>query len=177
MHGYSLQMALGPDVRVDTLAIGALEAGDQEFADRVGQVLNQRNLIFLGEGAQGTEDQYRVGDVFAQYTCGSYLGCASLGTGPTGVRWPYARAKCQVPFWAADLPNAARFQQAENMFLLTSDIPIPSFRNMVAGHICSYACLFGTAVGDPHNLCTFKDQPESKGLPEHHLCYFPELLY
>jgi hypothetical protein len=30
---------------------------------------------------------------------------------------------------------------------------------MVAGHICSYACLFGTAVDDPHNLCLFKDQP------------------
>lgn len=36
---------------------GALEAGDQEFSDRVGQVLNQRSLIFLGEGAMGTKDQ------------------------------------------------------------------------------------------------------------------------
>lgn len=32
---------------------------------------------------------------------------------------------------------------------------------MVAGHICSYACLLGTAVDDPHNLCLFKDQPVS----------------
>lgn len=78
---------------------------------------------------------------------------------------------------------------------------------MVAGHICSYACLLGIAVNDPHNLCYFKDQPvcacfvlcvdvwlvlnqgdltriilakqkqESEGLPEHYLCYFPELLY
>jgi hypothetical protein len=38
------------------------------------------------------------GDAMAQYTCGAYVGCDSMKTGPTGVRWQYARAKVQVPF-------------------------------------------------------------------------------
>ncbi|EWM19913.1 hypothetical protein Naga_103162g1, partial [Nannochloropsis gaditana] len=108
----------------------------------------------------------------------AYMGCDSLGTGPTGVRWPYARAWNQVPFQARNLPNTARFQQAENLSPITGDLPVPSFRNLVAGHICSYQCLLSTAVGDRGlDLCWFKGQEEAQGLPEEKLCYFPELYY
>lgn len=31
-----------------------------------------------------------------QYNCGDYIGCAAIGTGPTGARWPYARAPALV---------------------------------------------------------------------------------
>lgn len=42
--------------------------------------------------------------------CSDYIGCADLGTGPTGVRWPYARAPALIPFTARDLaPNTARW--------------------------------------------------------------------
>ncbi|KAM3568426.1 hypothetical protein VYU27_009449 [Nannochloropsis oceanica] len=196
LHGYNIQQVLqrkgkkeGKEAgRVDTVAIGALEAGDQHFVDGVAEVLNQRHMIYVGDGAvtatdkdgkEATGTEYRIGDVFAQYTCGAYMGCDSLGTGPTGVRWPYARAWNQVPFTARNLPNTARFQQAENLSPITGDLPVPSFRNLVSGHICSYQCLFSTYVGDKDfNLCSFKDQqPTTGGLPDEKLCYFPELPY
>lgn len=61
------------------LSCSLCPTGDQHFVDGVAEVLNQRHMIYVGDGAvtatdkdgkEATGTEYRIGDVFAQYTCG-----------------------------------------------------------------------------------------------------------
>lgn len=172
MHGFHLQQLLGLDeARVDVVTIGAPMLGDKRFIAATGRVLNQRNLVYVGDGAGGSYDQYRVGDPIVQYTCGPYMGCEALGTGPTGARWSYARNLVQVPFTARDLsPNTERWYEAEN------EMAIPSGRSIAATHFCSYMCFLSKGTEDELSLCYFRDQTEALGLTKGtRLCYFPEI--
>lgn len=50
--------------------------------------------------------------------CSDYIGCSGIGTGPTGVRWPYARAPALIPFTARDLaPNTARWYEVRVLWV------------------------------------------------------------
>ena len=86
----------------------SLFLGDQHFVDGVAAVLNQRHIIYVGDGAVTTTNKegeeegtaYRIGDVFAQYTCG-YEGREE---GREGGR-DLLSFLHQVPFTARNLPN------------------------------------------------------------------------
>lgn len=69
LHGHHLQKLLSqinPDVRIDVLTVGAPMFADQRFMDATAQGLNQRNIVYVGDGAGGSFDQYRVGDPIVQ---------------------------------------------------------------------------------------------------------------
>ena len=61
-----------------------------------------------------------------------------------------------MPFWAKDLPNTARFEQAENMFLLTCTYGVGLMRFVyvrVLYKVMRFAlCMFVRAIKHVHNL-------------------------
>ena len=98
MHGYNLARHTRGHLQVDVLTVGAPMWGDKNMIEATSRLVNQRNIVFVGDGAQFSTDMYASGDLITQYSCGPIMGCDALGTGPTGVRWPYARNAVQVRF-------------------------------------------------------------------------------
>lgn len=69
LHGYHLHKLLSelnPAIRIDVLTVGAPMFADQTFMDATAKRLNQRNIVYVGDGAGGSFDQYRVGDPIVQ---------------------------------------------------------------------------------------------------------------
>jgi hypothetical protein len=65
MHGYHLHKLLSDavgghrDVRIDVLTVGAPMFADQNFMDATAKRLNQRNIVYVGDGAGGSFDEVR----------------------------------------------------------------------------------------------------------------------
>lgn len=187
LHGFHIQDVLNqqaplPPRQVDVVTIGAPLVGDPEFVDASGRMINQRSVVYVGlpvAGARGVED-LRIGDPIPQYTCGPFLGCDSLGTGPDGTLWPYGRPPCLIPFTSRDLGNNNRWLKAESLFYSGSAQRglVASMRSIASCHVCSYMCWLSKAApggGDDYSLCYFKDQQDQVKLPDDKLCHFPDI--
>lgn len=171
----------GPQPRVDVLAIGAALLGDAEFVAATAKMINQRSIVYLGMGTGNRGEELRIGDPMPQYTCGPFLGCEGIGTGPDGTQYHYARQPAIIAFTSRDLGNAERWGKAETIFLSgdagSASSMMPSMRNIAACHICSYMCWFSKGVGGDYSLCHFKEEEDETGLPDTKLCYFPDIPF
>lgn len=49
--------------------VGAPMFADQRFMDATAARLNQRNIVYVGDGAGGSWDEYRVGDPIPVRVC------------------------------------------------------------------------------------------------------------
>lgn len=170
--GHVLQNRMAADWpldRVDVVGFGGPNPGDQEFVDSYSATVNARHVLFVGEGAgdPAVERKFVLGDVVAQYTCGPYPACDSIGTGPSGGTYEYARPRSQVPFAAGDMNNSQRWHSLTNLY--HGESRIPSFRRIIAAHVCSYLCWTAGAVGDPADHCHFRDDKRTD-IPQEFLC-------
>jgi len=99
-----------------SLPPGAPMLGDKRFIAATGRVLNQRNLVYVGDGAGGSYDQYRVGDPIVQ-VC-PRLPSLSFPPHPF-QQWPSMPALPSFPSWFPPIPHTP----CHPLQLLTSSPP------------------------------------------------------